>query len=44
MNALLVAARAVHFASMAMVTGAVLFQYFVAEPAFRAAATGGSRK
>ena len=42
MITLLVAARAVHFAAMATVTGAALFQYVVAEPAFRAAATGGS--
>jgi copper resistance protein D len=42
MIALLAAARAVHFASTAMVTGAALFQYFVAEPAFRTAAIGGS--
>jgi putative copper resistance protein D len=42
MIALLAAARAVHFASMAMVMGAALFQYLVAEPAFRTAAIGGS--
>jgi putative copper resistance protein D len=42
MIALLVAARAVHFAAMATVMGAALFRYLVAEPAFRAAATGGS--
>ena len=42
MIALLVAARAVHFASMAMVMGAALFQCLVAEPAFRTAAIGGS--
>jgi copper resistance protein D len=42
MIALLEAARAVHFASTAMVTGAALFQYLVAEPAFRTAAIGGS--
>jgi copper resistance protein D len=42
MIALLVAARAVHFAAMAMVMGAALFQYLVAEPAFRTAAIGGS--
>jgi putative copper resistance protein D len=39
---LLAVARAVHFASTAMVMGAALFQYLVAEPAFRTAATGGS--
>ena len=42
MIALLAAARAVHFASTAVVMGAALFQYLVAEPAFRTAAIGGS--
>jgi len=42
MIALLAAARTVHFASTAMVTGAALFQYLVAAPAFRTAAIGGS--
>ncbi len=42
MIALLAAARAVHFASTAMVMGTVLFQYLIAEPAFRTAAIGGS--
>jgi copper resistance protein D len=42
MIALLAAARAVHFASTAMVMGAAFFQYLVAEPAFRTAAIGGS--
>jgi hypothetical protein len=35
MLALLAAARAVHFAATATVMGAVLFQYLVAELAFR---------
>ena len=42
MIALLAAARAVHFASTAMVMGVALFQHLVAEPAFRTAAIGGS--
>jgi len=42
MLALLAAARAVHFAATATVMGAVLFQYLVAEPAFRVAAIEGS--
>jgi putative copper resistance protein D len=42
MLALLVAARAVHFAATAMVMGAALFQYLVAEPAFRTAAIASS--
>jgi putative copper resistance protein D len=42
MLALLAAARAVHFAATAMVMGAALFQWLVAEPAFRTTAIGGA--
>jgi putative copper resistance protein D len=38
----LVAARGVHFASTASVVGVTLFQYFVTEPAFRAAGAAPS--
>jgi copper resistance protein D len=42
MIALLAAARAIHFAATATVMGALLFQYLIAEPAFRATSIAGS--
>jgi putative copper resistance protein D len=40
---LLVAARGVHFASTAAVTGVALFQYLIAEPAIRKGGAGSTR-
>jgi putative copper resistance protein D len=40
---LLIAARAVHFASTATVTGVALFQYLIAEPAFRKGGADSAR-
>jgi putative copper resistance protein D len=39
----LIAARALHFASTTTVTGAVFFQWIVAEPAFRKAGADGTK-